>query len=632
EEAWTRAVEILKEEVGDAAVDNGVFYIPREEISVASSGGAWINYGWAFMVLPSGDVFLSSRKPRIAHVPREQAQQLLATFHYLLLARFRSIPESSSDAAYAPFFVFDGRRMIPVEGYARAHSALDGRVRTNAARRFAGALAQSGDLKFIDSDDEMIAALCRAVNGCRRIRNRFEAALLRRAVNGLCECPTAEIAPALAKIKRFVDTLDDRSDWLDTLEDLPVIGRFFGWGESQQWRRVNVNEALWACENLPGKSEAEWLAAYETAFFGEERPGISVCPLVKGHPEEFTKLVLKHWDSLSDGDRSSHLYCARICGDGGRAIAERLTDSEDLSERVSANCVLYKATGDRKYLTDSLEALQWPKDPGALNGNERYKFRSAVGLVADLYKEDPSLEELRIGFISLWRSISQNCPDWNEMSDWGPEEVCAAFIRAGGRENIEIAMEIIRKSSENAQFDTAYYFGNSKPWHPYLWCEAETRRSQDPFLLDAMLEYIRGELLQLKRRAWFPLSCVLASRGDDRLAALFREALPRAEAADAQDSSPCIVVEGGIAEYSTADVLRALIAVVDCINAENPADFLLDLPDEVRDLATALGGAALLPNYSEEEILAFMAEKRCEPLLSPLYDALLARRADTTSD
>jgi hypothetical protein len=660
EDAWKRANEILKEEVGAAAVENGVFYIPREKISVASTGGTWRRYEWAFMVLPSGDAFvghpldyLSADHPgKWARLSPDEAQQLLATFRYLLLARVRSVPESDSGESEGSFYSFDGRRMLPgpdsgdssgpfhlfdgrhmlseyeysYHRYFEPLASLPGDAKANAAERVCRSLAESGEITFIESEDETAAALCRVVKYCRRIRNPFEAALLGYAARDLRQCPTADAVPALAKVKRPAGTFESRSDWQDTLEDIPVIGRFFGWDKSQDWRRVYVGDALWACENLVGKSEAERLAAYETALFSEERPRVSVPLFVEGYPAEFTTLVLKHWDSLSEDARSLYLHFAHGWGDGGRAIAERLADSEDLS--VDSNCLLYEVTGERKYLTAALEAVRTPVDLAALNSDEHYELQTAFSQLAEIYKEDPSLEQVRERFISLWQSLSATGLEWHEMDDFDVEEICKGLLSAGGRENIEIAWEMIRKSDDKSEWPFPKWF--FRALHADLWCAHDLLQSHDPLVADAILEFVRGELPELKRCAWLPLSRVLALKGDERLAVLLREALPRVE--DGVPRTPYYRSPPEATYYFKSEILKGLITVVECINADDQVVFLLGLPDGELELVTDLGETGLLANYTEDQILAFMAEERCEPLLSLLYSTLLARRAEDTID
>jgi hypothetical protein len=629
EEAWTRAIEILKEEVGSAAVENGVFHIPREEISVASIGGAWQRFaGWHFMVLPGGDALLVTPEPRISHISGERAQRLLAVFRYLLLVRVSSMPEIDDENGNAGFTIFDGRRVLSEDDWVDSDSPLPVRVRANAAERLCRSLAKSDDLTLVEEEDETAAALCRAAGHCRRIRNRFEAALLEFAANGLCEYPTAGAVPALAKIKRLVDTLENRSNWLDTLEDVPVIGRFFGWGQSQDWREVDVDDALWACEHLAGRSEAEQLAVYEEELFTKEESAVRPCRFIREYPDDFTAFALKHWDSLSSDNRSLYFMCARRCGDGGRAVAEKFLDSEDLSDRVNAKCVLFKTTGDLRYLAASLEELRPPDDPAALSNDERYEFQNAIRVLAPLDDEDPVSEEIASCFRDHWRSLSEADLEWDAMRDFGAQNVCTALIAAGGRENIEIAMEIVRKEDEKTQFYAASRYATW--WNPQLWCTNALLQSKDPLVADAILEYVRGELPQLKRSAWFSLSRVLALKGDERLAALFKEALPRVEAGEPQASFRR--TGSGTTEYSRSEILKSLIAVVEAVNAEDPVLFLLEVPDEDRELVTNLGGTDLLAAYTEDQILALMAEDRCEPLLSLLYEALLARRADDTAD
>ncbi|MHC4714895.1 MAG: hypothetical protein ACYTAN_16760, partial [Planctomycetota bacterium] len=501
-------------------------------------------------------------------------------------------------------------------------------AKTSAATRFCRSLAESGEITFVETEDETTAALCRVVKYCRRIRNPLEAALLGCAAADLCRCPTADALPALAEAKRLVDKLENQSDWRDTLEDVPVMGRLFGWGESQDWRTVNVVEdALWACENLAGKSEAEMLAAYETTFFGGKRPNIDIRLFVERYPEEFTALVLKHWDSLLANNRYSYFWRAYDSGGGG-AIAERLADSEDVSQRVVWNCALYEATGDRKYLTVSLEALHPPVDLAALNSEEGYDLQTASSQLAELYKEDASLEDVRERLISLWQSLSGAGLQWHEMEDFGFREVCKGLISAGGRKNIEVAMEMIRKKDETDEWPLPRWFFRTLDFD--LWCAHDLLQSHDPLVADALLEYVRGELPELKRYGWLALSRVLALKGDERLAALFNEAMPRAAKRQAQ--TPDFYRWQDVRDYSTSQILRGLIALVECINADDPVAFLVDLFDEERELVTNLGGTDLLADYAEEEILALMAEDRCEPILPLLYTTLLARRADGAAD
>lgn len=623
EDAWARAVEVLKEEVGAAAVENGVFEIPREEISVASYGGVWEEGEWAFMVLPSGDAFPCVSGLNLAHLSPGDAQRLLATFRYLSLVSIPSMPQRDHDSPEECFMVFDGRRMVREAETYPYYGLLDERVAANAAARFCRSLVEGG-LTPVELEEEKAAALCRTVKFCSRIRNRFEAALLELAAGGLCEEPVREAAATLAKIKRLVDDLENDSNWLDFLQEVPFIGELFSDDYSSHWRQVDVADALWACENLAGKSRAERLPAYERAILGEERGDMRVCPLVKGYPEDFTRLVVKHWDSFSDDERSSYLYCARICGDGGAAIAEKLVESDDLSARVEACCALYRATRDRKYAAMSLDALGMPEDLSAVKDDERNEIRGALRSLAELGKEDPSLEDVHAFLKDVWQRMSEADLKWGVMSLLEADEICAALVAGGGEENIDTAMEIMAKYDPGPGPYRIQRYGIA--WSPHLWCEDVLMGSDDPHLAEAMLESIRSDLPNLEGYTWFPFARVLASKGDERLAALLREGLPSAEPeADEEAESPTWdpLSDGEVKQETAA---RALVWVVDCMHAEDAVGFLLALPDNERGLVVALGGPRLLGSLGKEDVCMLMGQKRCEPILALLYDTLLERR------
>ncbi len=625
EDAWARAVEVLKEEVGAAAVENGIFQIPRDEISVASYGGVWEEGEWAFMVLPSGDTFPCVSGLNLAHLSPGEAQRLLATFRYLSLVSIPSMAQRDHDSPEECFMVFDGRRMLrEAETYYPYYGLLDERVAANAAARFCRSLAEGG-VTLVESQEEKAAALCRTLKYCTRIRNRFEAALLELAAGGLCEEPVREAAPTLAKVKRLVERLENSPDWLDFLQEVPVIGELFSDDDSWYWRQVNVDDALWACENLAGKSHEERLPVYEWAILGEERGDMRVCPLVKGYPEDFTRLVVKHWDSFSDDERSSYLSCARICGDGGAAIAEKLVESDDLSVRVNACCVLYRATGDRKYVALSLDSVRMPEDFSAVKDDERSEISGALRSLAGICGEDPSLEDVHAFLKDVWQRMSEADLKWGVMSyRFEADDICSALIAGGGRENIQAAMEIIGKHDPDPGPHEIRRYGTA--WSPHLWCEDVLLGSDDPYLAEAMLESIRADLPNLEGYTWFPFARVLASKGDERLAALLREHLPSAESLPDEEAEAPIWDPLSDGEVKQETAARALVWVVDCMHAEDAVEFLLALPDNERGLVVALGGPRLLGNLGKEDVCMLMAQERCEPILSLLYDTLLERR------
>jgi hypothetical protein len=667
-DAWARAVEILKEEVGPAAVENGVFYIPRE--------GAW-RFTSAFMVRPSLDAIVWHPGPdlsalldrKVARLSRREAQQLLATFRYLSLVKVRTMPPPCRDRTRLEFYVFDGRHMLLDYDGRQQGNLFDVRVASNAVGRFSRMLAVSDDIEPVESDDEIASALCRVLKSCTPPRNRFEAALIDHAANGLWQHPARDAVPDLAIVNRLIRTRQREGRWSDVFRKLPLVGRFFSrelqdW--EQDWRgdfiaRSVLSKALWCCENLAGKSEAEQIAAWERAIFGKEPEDCPTSLFVRNHREEFARLLLKHWDSVSsDHRRSVYLNDVRNCDpDTVREIAGRLAESEypvfqvhanrtlyeltgerkyidrlleiarssedsaTPSARIDTNRVLYELTGDHKYIEDLLEITRLPEDPAALTVDKHSEIRqNVIEPLLGLYTQHPSLDAVRDRLIDTWQSLSDAGLEWRVMRmDFFADRVCSALIRAGGRENIEVAMAMIRKEGEDQQLEASR---QGYLWRPSLSCEKDLLSSRDPHLSDAILDYLRGELPGLSQSAWFTLARVLALKGDERLAVLFREALPRVEEIEAQSPSLPIRLDDpdlGTPDLSKPQVVKGLIAI-----AEDRVGFILDLPDREREIALLIGGTALFRGYTEEELLALMAEERCEPLLFTLYQQLLTHR------
>ncbi len=648
-DAWAEADSILREEVGNAAVDKGLFFIPKDKVRAPRNLEITLtsnlppqNDTLSDSCLVCGDTVYLGNAQRLARVSPEKARHVVAVFAYLrnvVAADQGEPPEIDSTS----FFY-----RLKEDSFVRAKDddgerTLVAAVRVHSGLRYCERL-QNGALPLLDQDEEIGRLAYALLQEVIPPRTSFQESLAETATDLLDESPCLDAVDLLKRMISIQDARDSasRRDWL---RRIPVIGRLFA-GPREDYDIPSADYVLTTTLALGGKSPQERVDFALNLLFGEEKPSDElenfrpVCYLVQNWPDAFRERVIKEWPGLTPEDRGGYFRCINQCGTGIEAIAALVVAEDDEHLRAKAGCVLCKTTGESRFLDECIGLMPlWDKsDP-----SKDFEWTTECESLRDLYKEDRTLKAIPDYFSKAWLSLPQTSKNKDVLRHLPIESCFTTLTLAGRPDTLSAAVEILDVyadppvSSPDTQFCGGVYRYNSIELFSEDTYEMLVETA-DPACIDAMLAYLQKDPSCLMGRMREAYTNILAKRGDMRVLPLIEQAVlaagpvkePEAKATDDIESNAYLYYGG----YSSDDYQRRSYvnwlyrsaAEVRITNAPDPLAHLLASTEKERTFAAAPAAELLAARFTESELLALLADDTYAPIRMHVFLALCNRR------
>lgn len=449
-------------------------------------------------------------------------------------------------------------------------------------------------------------------------------------------------AAALPLLRKAAATTTPSRFW-DSLASLPLLKNVLASRKYGEWLG-EADFAIWAAENLPGKSP-ELVPGLLRDLYGTPRTlgYFARKYLETNHPESAAAAIVASCQSLDASMRGSKLREYYIWGRDPAVALAFAADADSLT-RFHANLRLYDLTGDSKYVASLLSGLPplagalspgVPSKPGyatlsqtgalavrtksapvspagvalaAGTPNTAGPTNSCYRMLAEVYFRYPAPEiadALRAALSAL-----PNGPAG--LESYTAEPLAAVLILARGRANFDAAIAIV---------DTCKPMPNGDG----LILRHAIKRCGDPEVIDALVELLSKRSPDFRGRLCEAVVEGLAARGDERI-------LPLIEAALVQEASaPSSYKAEDSNAYGRAitigDMLSRAALIVQMRTAADPLAFLLEMPDAEMAALSRPAAELLAERFTADQLRLLLSDRRYAFLRDAIYCALLFRTA-----
>jgi len=632
-EAWAEADAILRDFVGDAAVDRGIFSIPKSQIGVSHCGAAWVRLDDrpTLVITPEGCAIRHSgsginEKLQFGAVSRQEAQHVMAVLNYTAAAEvapsggfddvgedrgfhlrdFYAGPGASEElSADSSAMSVTGvlRRGLAAAYLARPPSGFEGAV---DEKRIAAAVAATLDLSMPPED-------------------HFDGRVLRAAVAAAEAHPARALTGPLKRIERMREAA--YNPWPKWLWDMGLM-------ETARISRRNRGRllphaagAVKICRSWPGPRREAQLAYLEKTVLTGGRPQAG---LISRHPDEFTRMVSEHWRQLEASRIVRYLQYAIRWGDGGRAIAERAVASQDPLLRAHGHLTLFDISGDRAQLAACIEASRMPVQmlgPDAVN--DRYHWRNFYCALNRRYAQNGALREIPAFFAECCAGLPAETKNRYIFFD-GPSSPVLQMLPALARSGTDEGMAILREIVEIGDG----FYRQSLPSNPFsarlpapltnnIFAGAsdieEALAAGGPAVREFMLDYLQDKEHGFDGCASRIFIKALALKGDAEALELF-ENWPGPPQGDRR-ADPFWSKFWDVGELAARAAIEIRVR-----RADDVPEFLLSLPPEDRIDAERVAVERLADENTANELQALLADDKYAPIRREILMALARRR------
>lgn len=640
QEAYDKAVETLKAEVGSPAVDAGVFTIPKVPISCPYRGEAIVQGGEA-------DVFLDieSAGGRLMYEPddqawtaaisREDARRIWDVISYLKLTR----ATGSTDIVrvnYVPALKFADRtwlkaRVERVDDALSAGCAPASAAGCRAIARYIHALDRSKDIAWTHDNAVVESVLVSTLN--RSIPQRSSGGGVHDMANALwldaAETHLAWLASAKAApfFRARIRAGRGYGDWAGRL---PLVGRYLGPSNSIQVY------SPWTWERLAGKPPDEQLAIASSAAFDPASPDknewyAAMRFLIGNRPDEFRERCIQFYQTQGLAGDTHNLQCLDCYQEvfpGDYSLVDILSRTPGFDDDPRALGKAYAITKKREYLDALMQyALRSPDCLTRSSDPAVARFAETLARERGMAKPfDIASEELALLYYSD-RSLSEI-----------PEFLFAhAPLAANG--NFLFMALAQRRSAEDKRFLVSVAVGEA-PEYSEVSKQVESRLRGNAIgalegrreLLDndtagRLVDYLDGEPEPFADEAPFVNGIIRVLDGSKSQRA--REFVEKvwAQDYDAYDRGGSVsyarLYNISRAEHNNLWRTRVLLNVR-C--SANPLDALLKMPSSERKSLAYQLDMALVDEYSSGDLERLLADEKYASICGHVYAALVARR------
>jgi hypothetical protein len=659
EDAWTEAVEILREEVGAEAVEKGLFTIPRREIPLREGVGMYLHVNMYSPRVPDrwpssksrelivkflfdgDDSFITvsegifrrrstpqfRRELRIARLSREDAARMAAVFCYLDCAvapRLEPLPTNGVELVKTLGWGHGGGwqffwEVLPktweAERSARKGWTYLGTLLAVLRKRLALAywarLVAEG-LPFAATAEEAGALATEVVSLNKgRLEQRWRRSVVAWAVHVIDRHMYKPAVPVLEDLQRICDVHELRRKW----QGKPILEWF-----APDWPALdgdNIAYIIATVEEFGDMSDEDALDALAAKAYarGDGSGTIAYAKhLAEFQPGRTPSVLLENYPAFTRDRGIWTLYHFYEHCSGDPALARLAADEDDPMLRCMANCELHRLTGDRAALGKALEALpgwRYPLD----NHEEHVWWTRAHHYLADAFADDPSLVEIPLHFRERLADFVAEEKDYTDIRDFG-ENAAASVVRtlivAGGEDNVAALLEAHGHDMEKSEADHSWTLFTAPGVLQAL------TASRDPHIEKMMLDYL-ATVDALEDPVCRCFLQALAAKGDPRVPAIADALLSKA---GAPDDAPETWTPSA---PSPRDEVRVAALEARMRNAADPLGFLLDLAPRERTLVTGRAVDVLAETYTVERLRGLLAEDRSAPIRLIVYAAIVRR-------
>jgi|GEM_PF-5777741 len=641
ENAWRDATAVLQQQVGKAAVEHGVFAIPKAEILVPERSFACVpsSYTWPLsteqvlrgstvVVLDGPRSFLVSKSPvcpvadPVAKLDEQLARHIFGVLCYLELVEANGVT-GFVDSRYSDwtFHLNDANFDNPNSPLTSDGKPINTRLVTpqqkgRLATLYFDSLVEGGAVHFLEKPDDISALGKELIERGLPVRNICDAIRVNYGLGFLTSHPDQAALPLLKRVDRITQKSQQHSKWMR----LPLIRRFF-MDERFVSYLAMVSDTLWAAETLAGRSEAERIQlAFDARVAGGRQSFAAAFYLAPAHPFEYARLLAEHYPTCDAKSRAESIRNYYRSWGSDVQVAQAGADDADPVARFAANWQLFSTTKDPKYLLECVGCIKSLNSDPAVNAHQ---LRIFYGRLAQAFFDDPTLVQVPEAFLGLLRAF----PDNKSLNGFvlskpaAAERISAVLLLAGGSENANAAMKIagtfetLAAASPNDD-----YFHGTADSSIGLATLCAIANAKDPLVADTVLEFLDARKPGLDSSVCEPLIAGLAARGDSRLVGILEAAL------DAErrfpSTRPCRDPNVDYENITFRQFLSRALVTVEMRNAPDPIAYLGDSTGIDLGLMTQPVARFFADRYTTSELQAFLADDRCARIRTPLYLAL----------